>query len=175
MILRHNSQRKVIVYTLILAMTFLGCVTVPAKKKNKASGPIEGVLGQNIPALAVSIDAKYYTQLDKLLPKYKILTIAITNRASGTIHLDPLKDAWKMQDVKGRWHKAINSLHIYDSLSWQTIPKKMRKLIEYPLTTPPGFTQTFDIFFPAKVDLTNFRAIKYFNAASKQKIILTRN
>jgi hypothetical protein len=169
----NPSTTKAFVSMLVLAITLAGCITVPKKKKRKnSSGVVNAQLGHNIIQYAITIDGKHYTQLDRVLPKYKIMTIAITNRALASMKLDPLKDSWKIQDARGRWHRAINSLQIKDPKSWEKIPEKMRKLIEYPLNAPPGFTQTFDIFFPAKVDMTNFRALKYTNTPLKQTFLI---
>ena len=171
----HPLKSFILLLLSTLLIVTLGCVTVP-KNKKKSSGPITAYLGQNIIQYAISIDAQHYTQLDTLLPKYKILTIAMTNQSLGTLRLDPLKDKWKVQDYRGRWHKAINSLEVHDPKSWNQIPEKMQKLIRYPITVPTGFTQTFDIFFPAKkVQLKDFRALRYYNAPLHQKFILNQS
>lgn len=167
-----DFHKTCLISILIVSLMTTACVTVPAKKKRKSVGTIKVFLAEMIVPYAISIDAKHYTELDSFLPKYKILTIAITNRSLGTLELDPLKDVWKIQDARGHWYKATNSLQIKDPESWKKIPEKMQKLIAYPGTTPPGFTQTFDIFFPSKVDPNGFRALEYRSDSLKQKFLL---
>lgn len=122
----------------------------------------------NLPNWGITIDATYDKKLDGLVPSYKILTIALTNRSVDVIKLDPNNDQWIVEDAWGKKQKAIVSLRIRDPKVWGILPPKVRDLVEYPAGVQMGYTQTFDLFFPEHVELEGFRSISFYSAVLKQ-------
>ncbi len=116
----------------------------------------------------MTIDATYDTKLDGVVPGYKILTVALTNRSVDVIKLDPVHDQWTIEDSRGQKQKAIVSLQIADPDVWNLLPSKVKDLVDYPAGVQMGYTQTFDLFFPSKIDLERFRSISFFSATQKK-------
>ncbi len=151
-------------FTLILAAPFnFGCGggDKPAKDSTQAR--------LNVPNWGIVIDANYDKKLDSVVPGYKILTVAVTNRYIEVIRLDPLHDRWTIEDAWGRKQKAIVSLRISDPNAWGRIPQKIQDLMEYPAGVQMNYSQTFDLFFPNSVNLDRFRGISFYSSALKQE------
>src|SRR4029434_8631946 len=135
------------------------------------SGPVSKTATQqrlNLPNWGVIIDASYDRKLDGVVPGYRIMTIALTNRSVDMMKLDPLNDQWVIEDAWGRKQKAVVSLRIRDGRAWAQLPPKVQDLVEYPAGVQMSYTQTFDIFFPEHVDLERFRSISFYSAILKQ-------
>jgi len=122
----------------------------------------------NLPNWGIVIDATYDTKLDGVIPGYKILTVALTNRSVDIIKLDQASDQWFIEDAWGKKQKGINSLRLRDPNVWAQLPPKVKDIIEYPGGVQMGYTQTFDLFFPDSIDLQRFRSISFYSANLKQ-------
>ncbi len=122
----------------------------------------------NLPNWGIIIDATYDKKLDGVVPGYKVMTVALTNRSYDMIKLDPAGDQWFIEDAWGRKQKGIASLRNRDARTWGALPEKVRRLIEYPAGVQMGYTQTFDLFFPQSLELEGFRAISFYSAVMKQ-------
>ena len=123
----------------------------------------------NVPNWGIVIDANYDKKLDTVVPGYKILTVAVTNRYIEVIRLDPLNDRWFIEDAWGKKQKAVISLRISDPNAWGHIPQRIQDLMEYPAGVQMNYSQTFDLFFPAHVNLERFRGISFYSSALKQE------
>lgn len=158
------KERKILSFLFIVFIaTFSACVT-SSKKESKTSSSQR----LNVPNWGITIDATYDKKLDEVVPGYKILTVAITNRSVDMIKLDPNNDQWMVEDAWGRKQKAIVSLRIRDPKIWDILPPKVKDLVEYPAGVQMGYSQTFDLFFPQNVDLEGFRSIAFYSAVLKQ-------
>ncbi len=143
--------------------SFLGCFSrVPVEPKNSSQARL------NLPNWGIVIDASYDPKLDDIVPGYKVLTVALTNRSVDIVKLDPVRDQWGIEDARGQKQKAIASLQIYDPEVWTQLPGRVKDLVDYPAGVQMGFTQTFNLFFPERVDLERFRAINFYSATLKQ-------
>lgn len=134
-------------------------------------GPVSKTATQqrlNLPNWGVVIDASYERKLDGVVPGYRIMTIALTNRSVDMMKLDPVNDQWTVEDAWGRKQRAVVSLRIRDGRTWAQLPPRVQDLVEYPAGVQMGYTQTFDIFFPEHVDLERFRSISFYSAMLKQ-------
>lgn len=144
------------------------------------SSVVTSEAGLNIPDMGVAIDAVYDERLDNLIKGYKILNIVVSNRGSKEIYLDVSDDKWKIVDSFDKKHTAYNHVRQFDSKLWDVLPNNFKKKIDYPQVIKPGKTTTVDVFFPASVQLTNFREIiwkskhfdKEFNIFSNYEKIL---
>jgi len=123
----------------------------------------------------IVLDAKYDNRLDNLIPGYKIVTVALTNNGIDIIKLNPLKDRWEIIDAYGKPRRAINSLRISNPRIWSGLPEKVKGLIEYPVGVSIGYTETMDLFYPANLDLTSFRSVTFYNAATDKKFDVVAN
>ncbi len=123
----------------------------------------------NVPNWGIVIDANYDKKLDSVVPGYKILTVAVTNRYIEVIRLDPIHDRWMVEDAWGRKQRAVVSLRISDPAAWGRIPQRIQDLMEYPAGVQMNYSQTFDLFFPDSVSLDRFRGISFYSAALKQE------
>jgi hypothetical protein len=154
---------KNLIRALFLAVVCSACVASSDKPpKNSTQARL------NVPAWGVVVDAHYDKKLDGLVPGYKVVTIALSNRGVDTLKLDPTKDEWIIEDAWGKKQRAIYSLRISDPKAWALLPSKVKDIIEYPAGVQVGFTQTFDLFFPEKIDLYNFRSISFYSATLKK-------
>ncbi|MFO1518234.1 MAG: hypothetical protein U1F57_00995 [bacterium] len=160
---------KILRYFFILTAAYLavlptmGCFTTSdAPPKNSSQARL------NLPNWGIVIDATYDRKLDGIVPGYKIMTVALTNRSTDLIKLDPNNDQWFIEDAWGKKQKGIISLRIKDPQTWNTLPPKVKDLVEYPAGVQMGFTQTFDLFFPDQMDLDRFRSISFYSAVLKQ-------
>lgn len=154
--------KKFFTYSIILLTAGISAC-VPSKRESKTS-----TQRLNVPNWGITIDASYDKKLDEVVPGYKILTVAITNRSVDMIKLDPNNDQWTIEDAWGRKQKAIVSMRIRDPRVWDILPPKMKDLVEYPAGVQMGYSQTFNLFFPEAIELEGFRAIAFYSAVMKQ-------
>lgn len=145
----------------ILALFLISC-NPGSKKEVGTSQRVE------VQKHGVILDAKYDPRLDNLIPGYKILHVALTNRGIGVLRLNPLKDRWFIVDAFGQKKRAITSLRIKDPGTFGRLPGKLQQMIEYPVGVSVGYTDTIDLFFPASQELNAFRSISYYNASHKR-------
>ena len=157
-------KTKKVLTLLFLAVAFTEAACVESKKESKTSSTQR----LNIPNWGINIDATYDKKLDEVVPGYKILTVAITNRSVDMIKLDPNNDQWTIEDAWGRKQRAVISLRIKDPRVWDILPPKVKDLVEYPAGVQMGYSQTFDLFFPKSVELEGFRGIAFYSATMHQ-------
>ncbi len=157
-----KNKKFLIFFILVFALSEFACVE--SKKESKTSSTQR----LNVPNWGINIDATYDKKLDEVVPGYKILTVAITNRSVDMIKLDPNNDQWTIEDAWGRKQRAVVSLRIKDPKIWDILPPKVKDLVEYPAGVQMGYSQTFDLFFPQGVDLEGFRGIAFYSATMKQ-------
>lgn len=157
-------KRKIFLILAMLVLVISESACVESRKDSKTSSSQR----LNIPNWGITIDATYDKKLDEVVPGYKILTVAITNRSVDMIKLDPNNDQWTIEDAWGRKQKAVVSLRIRDPKVWDILPPKVKDLVEYPAGVQMGYSQTFDLFFPHSVELEGFRAIAFYSAVLKQ-------
>ncbi|MBF0492406.1 MAG: hypothetical protein HQM15_06465 [Deltaproteobacteria bacterium] len=150
----------------LLALLFIVCSACFSSSERPPKDTSQARL--NVPTWGVVVDANYDKKLDGLVPGYKVVTVALSNRGVDTIKLDPVKDEWVVEDAWGKKQKGIYSLRISDAKAWAQLPSKVKDIIEYPAGVQVGFTQTFDLFFSEKVDLYNFRSISFYSASLKK-------
>ena len=122
----------------------------------------------NLPNWGVVIEAYYDKKLDNLVPGYKVITMSLTNRSVDMIKLDPLKDAWNIEDAWGRKQRGLSSLRVRDAKTWAALPPKVQELIEYPAGVQMGYSQFFYLFYPQHIDLDGFRSIEFYSASLNQ-------
>lgn len=156
------KTKTLFTYSMILSMALISAC-VPSKKDSKTS-----TQRLNVPNWGITIDATYDKKLDEVVPGYKILTVAITNRSVDMIKLDPNGDQWTIEDAWGRKQKAVVSLRIKDPRVWDILPPKVKDLVDYPAGVQMGYSQTFDLFFPTSVELEGFRSIAFYSAVLKE-------
>src|SRR5262245_18095724 len=161
-------MRRRLSFTLLsvfLLLPTLGCFS------GGGSGPVSKTATQqrlNLPNWGVVIDASYDRKLDGVVPGYRIMTIALTNRSVDMMKLDPVSDQWVIEDAWGRKQKAVVSLRVRDGRTWTQLHPRVQDLLEHPAGVQMGYTQTFDIFFPEHVDLERFRSISFYSAVLNQ-------
>ncbi len=157
-----------LLFSVTVAALLAACVT-SRDDKPSTSSRVE------VPNQGVTIDAKYDSRLDNLIPGYKILTLAVTNNGFDVIKLNPLKDKWEIVDAYGKTRRAINSLRVQNPSLFNRLPGKLQSLIEYPVGVAVGYTETIDVFFPQHQELTAFRSISFYNSERDQKFDVTTN
>ena len=158
-----------------LALLFLVVVAcAPSSPAKRRPSRIEVEAGRFIPGYGFSIDAGYDPRFDNLIPGYKLLTVVIRNTSLSVIDADAKRDRWVVVDVKGKRYSAINSLKYKDRPLWRDLPEKLKGLIDYPEEIPISYTVTFDLLFPRSLDLRDFQAVHYKNAAWGQEFIVTK-
>lgn len=156
-------MKNLLIYLSVFIFLLSACVSSGEKRpKNTTQARV------NNPAWGVTIDANYDKKLDGLVPGYKLITVALSNRGVDTLKLDPTRDVWMVEDAWGKKQKAIYALRIADPKTWGLLPQKVKDIIEYPAGVQVGFSQTFNLFFPEKIDLYNFRSIGYYSANLKK-------
>jgi hypothetical protein len=145
---------------------FLICIFLFASCAGRRRPPaVEGKAGASIAGHGFSIDAHYVSKLDSLVPKYKVLSVAIHNTSLSVIPMSSQQDRWYIVDRQGKKHRGINNLRTADRVAWRKLPRGARDLLDYPEAIPINYTVTFNLFFPKKVNLKNFEEI-HFESAS---------
>lgn len=128
-------------------------------KRAKKTQVVRSEAGLNIPQWGIALDASYDPRLDDLIPDYKILHIAVTNRRSSNIVFNPSKDKWIVMDNTGKKHIVKNHVKAISSKLWRKLPKGLRKKLAYPNYVKPGNMVVIDVFLPKSVDLFQFKQI----------------
>ncbi|MBL7684713.1 MAG: hypothetical protein JNK65_01595 [Deltaproteobacteria bacterium] len=156
-----NLKKLFLASTLFLILP--ACMTSSdAPPKNSSNARL------NLPNWGITIDASYDPKLDNIVPGYKLITVALTNRSVDLIKFDPTGDQWFIEDSNGKKLRGIISLRARDPQVWSTLPPKVKDLVEYPAGVQMGFTQTFNLFYPDGTELARFRAISFYSANLKQ-------
>lgn len=124
--------------------------------------------GTNEPSLGLTIDASYDERLDKLVPGFKIVTVACTNTAMNIFAFDILEDKWWVEDASGRKFRAVIDLRRYAPKVWDKLTPRVKELIEYPLNLKIGETRVIDLFVRDSADLRGFRSVIFFSAFKGQ-------
>lgn len=157
----------VFVVTLLpLACVGRGVEPRPSKQPTAIMVPA----GTQIPALALAFDVSYDPKTDGVVPKYRILTVGITNNSLEVTPLDLMTDRWWIVDRRGKRHQAVLSLRRTDPDTFAALPIRLKKLLEYPLLVPMGTTQPIDLLFPEGVRLSEFREVIFRNDAINREI-----
>ena len=162
--------------SVLCTLTFLTqCAsTNNGNSTKKPKAPTENRLGYVMPKYNFSIDGDYNTQTAHLIPGYTAVTVAIANKGFNPILLQPDKDRWRIKDRKGKWHKAVNEIQYEAPELWEKLQDETQKMIAYPAMVPPGYTQTFSLFFPGEVNLAGFKAIEFYSASWEKKLTFKR-
>ena len=160
---------KIISFFFILSFLFNPSVS-HAKKPNK--GVLVGEAGLNFPSMGLALDGAYDDRLDHLVPGYKILNVVITNKGQNTIKLDLNKEVWKVRDHLGKLRIAINDVRFISEKIWNTLPEGLKNKLENPDTIKTGQTAKVDLFFPANVNLKDFKELQWQSTHFKKKFII---
>ena len=137
----------------------------------KKGGVIRIAGGTSVPELGLVIDASHDKRLDRLVPGYKIINVAIVNESLNIISLDPEKDLWTIKLAgEGRSFPAIHDLRSKDPKAWTQIPEKVRELVAYPLVLPIGGRESVDLFLPNAVDVERFNELSVYLKSIDTKI-----
>jgi len=160
-------MRKLILFVLIVtaaAWFSFGCAGGRQSKR-----PTVVVPGGTVAAtLGFGFDVYYDSELDNVVPGYKILTVGYTNNSMNIVQMDPLHDRWLLVDRRGKKIIGITDLRNVDPDVWAGLPKRLRKIIEYPLLIPIGKTEAIDILFKEDINLGEFKSVIY-EAAKQDK------
>ncbi|MBI2980870.1 MAG: hypothetical protein HYY44_00945 [Deltaproteobacteria bacterium] len=124
---------------------------------------IETKAGSFVLGHGFSIDAHYDEGVDRLVPGYKLLTVAIRNTSLTVIQMNFKEDQWVVVSRHGKKMKAINSLRKKDPRRWNALPEEVQRLVDYPDEVPINYTATFNLFFPKSADLDKFEELQYKN------------
>jgi len=144
----------------------------PPKKPKLAT---KNQLGYVLPGYLFSIDASYDPKIQGMIPGYTAVTVAVVNKGFEQITFRPDTDRWVIKDRLGKQHKATNDIQYKAPAAWDSLHTETRRLIAYPTVVPPGYTQTFQLFFPKEdVDFAGFLYIKHYNATAKKTFTFTR-
>ena len=156
---------------IVLSVALLGCTGGGTRRR---SAPTTERLGYVLNKHLISIDAEFNPETGYIIPGYTALTVALANKSMRPFRLRPDKDRWQVRDRKGRWHKGINEIQYEAQEAWDRLHPEARRLMEYPVMVPPGYTQTFEIFFKGDLNLAGFRAIRHRNTISGKTYTFTR-
>lgn len=143
--------------------------------RKKEAKNVESELGLNIPKWGVAIDAVYDSRLDNLVPGYKILNVVLTNRSAQMINFDVEKDKWILENHLGKDIKGINHLYREDKAAWSNLPAGLKEKLAYPGAVRVGKSTNIDLIFPAHVELTQFKQIRWKSAHFKREFNLNSN
>ena len=154
------------------ALLLASCVTVGTKPPKKTQ--IKAEAGRTIPFYGLSIDANEDPRLDDIFENYKLLPILIKNASLTPTEMDVVKDRWEIVGDNGKVYKALNTIRLQEPVLWRETSKKIKNIIDYPEIIPINYSVTFDLFLPKKADLKYFRAIRYFNAATRKEFVLEK-
>lgn len=156
------------------SLLFSACTTSGDPKPKKSKDVLTNQLGYVLPKFHFSIDGYYDARTANMMPGYTALTVAVANKGFQNIAMRPDKDVWRVKERGGKWHKAILDIQYQEPEYWQRLSPRAQQLILYPTEVPPGYTQTFQLFVPGKVNLAGFDAIKYRSGNAKKTFTFTR-
>ncbi|MBI4212088.1 MAG: hypothetical protein HY540_05560 [Deltaproteobacteria bacterium] len=140
-------MNKLLIALLILLLPFMANARSSKNDKIRTSG------GVNIGGSGFSIDASFDPRLDKLIPGYRILNVALINASLDIIPLHPEKDKWFAHLGKGKKVSGVIDLRRADPETWSKLPERVRQKIAYPLALPIGANLVVDLFFPSGTPL----------------------
>ncbi len=164
---------KLITLAVGISLLFSACVISGAKSGSKKD-VLTNRLGYVLPKYNFSIDAAYDPRTAGIIEGYTALTVAVVNKGFGAVTMRPDKDSWKIKDRGGSWHRGILDIQYEAPEQWHRLHPKAKQLMIYPTAIPPGYTQTFQLFFPGQVDLAGFDRIRYHSGDKKKTFTFTR-
>lgn len=162
-------KKKIFSVCIMISVVFFAA-NLHAAKKNV----ISAIGGTPIQQLGIIIDASYDKKLDRLIPGYKVINVALINQSLQIIPMDPEKDAWTI-GVSGKSGriKAIHDLRKDEPKLWAGLSDRAKTLVGYPLVLPVGAQEVVDIFVPSSVDAANFNELSVYFKAINTKIDVT--
>ena len=140
---------------LTLLVVFLLAVSPGAfaKRGSKSKSVIRAAGGTSIEGFGFSIDASHDVGLDRLVPGYRIVNVAVVNSSFSILILNPEEDRWYVRtDGKKKIPAQVDLRHI-DPKAWAEVPERARQLMAYPLVIPIGAQLAIDLFVPNDVKL----------------------
>ncbi|OGQ22242.1 MAG: hypothetical protein A3I05_06510 [Deltaproteobacteria bacterium RIFCSPLOWO2_02_FULL_44_10] len=149
-------MKKILIWFFI-SFFLLSAGQVEAKKQPKT---VRAEGGTSIEGFGFAIDASYEKKLDKLIPGYRILNVAIVNNSFQILFMNPDKDRWSLKTKAGKKFGTIVNLSKEDPKAWEQIPKRVKNHLSYPLAIPIGAHLAFDLFVPEKVPLEKMRELE---------------
>ena len=170
--MKCKSKSVVLLASFILALAVFGhaCVTVTDGKKVKKEGIIKVPSGANVPSLGMALDVDYDPKTDRIIPGYKIVSVAITNNSIDVLQMDKETDEWDLIDVRGRKHSAVLDLRRHAPATYSALPERLKKLTSYPLIIQVSETRVIDLLFKDNLDLQSFRAVRFKSHISGRTI-----
>jgi len=167
--------RKLLILLISIVVLVTACVSSGSKPPKKRKLSTKNQLGYVLPGYLFSIDAAYDPKIQGMIPGYTAMTVAVVNKGFEQITFRPDTDRWIIKDRDGKQHKAINDIQYAAPAAWDGLHPETRRLIAYPTVVPPGYTQTFQLFFPKEdVDFAGFIYIKHYNATAKKTFTFSR-
>lgn len=163
-------MKKQIFLSLIILTLLINCGGFSGG--GRGSKTVTSEIGLIIPSMGVAVDAVYDKRLDNLVPGYKILNVVVTNQSKGMVELDVRGDRWKLRDSMGKLHTGLNHLSYASKQAWSKLPDRVKEKFAYPNVVRNGETAKIDLFFPASVDLYNFREINWSSVHFKKLFAL---
>ena len=161
--------------TLLLLTLILLTACAPSRSAQKKTNKIiQGDAGRIIQPYSISIDTKYDSRLDHLIPGYKLLPIVIRNVSLQPITMDVRQDRWVVIGENGKKYPAFNSLRIKNPVEWRNVPEELRSIIDYPEVLPIGYSVTFDLLLSPQANLDYFKEIRYYNATLRQEFSIQK-
>lgn len=168
------SRSLSVIVSVVVGLSLVQCATT-SPKKPKTEMVTENKLGHVLPGYFFSVDAQYDPNIQGLIPGYTAITVAVVNKSLQALEFRPDEDRWKIQDRQKKWHRAVNEIQYEAPEAWESLHPEARRLISYPVVVPPGYTQTFQLFFPGdNLDLAGFYEIQHYNAGKKKTFTFTR-
>ena len=165
-----------IIVALVVSLPLVQCATTSTSPKEpKREMVTENQLGHVLPGYFFSIDAAYDPSIEGIIPGYTAITVAVVNKSLKPLEFRPDTDRWKIKDRKKKWHRAVNEIQYEAPEAWESLHPEARRLISYPVLVPPGYTQTFQLFFPGDdIDFAGFYEIQHYNAGLNKTFTFTR-
>ena len=170
-----NNRKLLMVLILSGIVSVVSCVSTTSSSKPKTEKVTSNKLGHVLPGYFFSIDAEYEPKLNNLITGYTAITVAVANKGLIPIEFRLDKDRWQVKDRNKKWHRAIIDIQYEVPQQWAQLHPETRRMIIYPVTVPPGYTQTFQLFFPGNnLDLAGFLVLKHFNDGESETFTFTR-
>ena len=153
----------------VLLITFSAELSAKKRgRKRSRKNVITTQGGVTIPGFSFAVDASHDARLDRLVPGYRVVNVAIVNDSFNIIMLNPEKDEWFVKvGKKKRRHPAIIDLRSFDPKAWSAIPKRAQELMAYPLAIPIGARLAIDLLVSNDVDLKYLNGIEMKIASVK--------
>lgn len=144
-------------------MAFMNLAMAKKNSTQETEDPhvVRSETGLKIPSYGLAIDAYYSSDLDRIIPGYRILNVVIQNNQNSQIDLDVVKDKWFVVDHMGKKHKAFNHITQFKKSLWDKMSEEAKNKLKYPSTVPPGKLVAVDLFFNDSVELHNFQELHW--------------